>query len=240
MCGNFAVHARTTVTFAGGTTTINGGDVGVSPGTSVTGVAEIIDGKIVDNSIDFAASVMDAYDAAIEVRADGKTMAIEMGGVTFTPGTYRSATAINLAAGRDVTLDGLGNGYAVFLFQAGTTLVTGASTRVILTNGAKAENVIWALGTAATLGARSVVEGSILAGTAITFGANAELRGCALAQTAVTFSSGGSVQSINGPAQTLEDVADDVIASTIGSTQRFDLDSLSLERSPNALSAIEN
>jgi hypothetical protein len=93
-----------------------------------------------------------------------------------------------------VTLDGLNEPNPVFLFQAGSTLVTAADTHFILKNGAKAENVYWALGTAATLGANSIVVGSILAGTAITFGTKSELRGCALAQSAVTFESDGSIQ----------------------------------------------
>ncbi|KAJ1472608.1 SRCR-like domain-containing protein, partial [Baffinella frigidus] len=69
--------------------------------------------------------------------------------------------------------------------------VTAASTSFRLINGARADNVIWALGTAATLGANSVLEGSILAGSAITVGTNAQIHGCALAQTAVTFETAG-------------------------------------------------
>jgi hypothetical protein len=92
-----------------------------------------------------------------------------------------------------VTLDGDNETNPVFRFIAKSTLVTAADTRFDLINGAKAENVLWTLGTAATLGARSVVEGSILAGTAITFGTQSELHGCALAQSAVTFESEGSV-----------------------------------------------
>jgi hypothetical protein len=134
-----------------------------------------------------------AYDAAMVHRPDEVIMEIEMGGVTFTPGTYRSGSAINFAHGTTVTLDAQGNADAVFLFQAGTTLVTAADTSFNLINGARAENIIWALGSAATLGARSVVEGSIMAGTAITFGTDSELHGCALALSAVTFESQGSV-----------------------------------------------
>ena len=110
-------------------------------------------------------------------------MAIEIGGVTFTPGTYRSDSAINLAAGSVVTLDGQNDPNPTFLFQAGTALVTGADSYFILKNGAKAQNILWALGTAATLGARSTLEGSILAGSAITFGAQSEVRGCAQGAT---------------------------------------------------------
>jgi hypothetical protein len=197
VCENFAVHARTTVTFDGEQTTIHGGDVGVSPGTSITGNYKFDGGGVVvDNSTEFAASVLDAYIMAKEptlVLANHE-MAIEMGGLTFTPGTYRSGSAINFAFGTVVTLDGLNETNPVFLFQAGTTLVTAADTYFILKNGAKAENVVWALGSAATLGARSIVEGSILAGTAITFGTKSVLHGCAIAQSAVTFESAGSIE----------------------------------------------
>jgi hypothetical protein len=142
----------------------------------------------------FADGVKFDHAAAMQL-SDGETaMKIEIGGRTFTPGTYRSGSAINFAYGTTVTLDGLDQHNPEFLFIAGSTLVTAADTTFLLINGAKAENVLWALGTAATLGANSVLEGSILAGTAITFGTNSELHGCALAQSAVTFESGGSVK----------------------------------------------
>jgi hypothetical protein len=177
------------------TSTIDGGDAGVSPGTSITGDYRFKDGtgRVVLESSAFAASVLVAYAVAMEVRREGRAMAIEIGGLTFTPGTYRSNSAINFAYGTVVTLDGLWQQNPVFLFQAGSTLVTAANSKFVLINGAKAENVYWALGTAATLGANSVLEGSILAGTAITFGTKSVLHGCALAQSAVTFESGGSI-----------------------------------------------
>jgi hypothetical protein len=193
VCQNFAVHARTTVTFADGYTVVNGGDVGVSPGTNITGLPTIQNGAVSTNSTDFAFSVLFAHAAAIAQRFDSEVLDIEIGGKTFMPGTYRSGSAINLASGSNVTLDGNNEMNPKFLFQAGTTLVTAASTYVILKNGAKAENILWALGSAATLGAASVLEGSILAGTAITFGDQTELRGCAIAMSAVTFPSAGSV-----------------------------------------------
>jgi hypothetical protein len=183
------VHARTTITFAGTVTTIYGGDVRVSPGTSITGSPQINDGVVGGDSADFAASVLVAYAEAMGVIDNVTAIPIEIGGEIFTPATYRSGSAINFASGTPVTLDGDGK----YLFIAGSTLVTAADTSFILTNGAKAENVLWAFGTAATLGARSVVEGSILAGTAITFGTQSKLHGCALAQSAVTFESGGSI-----------------------------------------------
>jgi hypothetical protein len=80
-----------------------------------------------------------------------------------------------------ITLDGNDEVNPVFVFIAGTTLVTAADTYFILENGAKAENVYWALGAAATLGADT------------TLGSRSTLHGCALAQSAVTFESGGTV-----------------------------------------------
>jgi hypothetical protein len=71
--------------------------------------------------------------------------------------------------------------------------VTQIESKVRERDTRKSENVVWALGTAATLGDRSVVQGSILAGTAIIFGAEPELHGYALAQSAVTFAGGGYI-----------------------------------------------
>jgi hypothetical protein len=178
--------------------------VGVSPGTSITGsfafdnsgnatgAFQFDIGEVVSDSVSFAAHVLDAHTEAMQEPSG--PMDIEMGGEIFTPGTYRSESAINFAYGTVVTLDGLNEPNPVFRFIAGTTLVTAADTYFNLVNGAKAENVLWVLGTAATLGANSVLEGSILAGTAITFGTQSKLNGCALAQSAVTFESEGSVE----------------------------------------------
>jgi hypothetical protein len=206
LCKIFAVHARTTVTFDGVKSTIHNGDVSVYPGTSITGDFKFNNegnatgafqfeiGEVVKNSESFASLVLVAHGVAMAAHGnDEKNMDIEIGGLTFIPGTYRSDSAINFAHGTVVTLDGGNEPNPEFIFIAGSTLVTAADTYFNLINGAKAENVLWALGTAATLGARSVVEGSIMAGTAITFGTNSELHGCALAQSAVTFESEGSV-----------------------------------------------
>jgi hypothetical protein len=197
VCKNFAVHARTAVTFAGVESTIYNGYVGVSPGTAITGQYDLQDptsNQVLSDSsfADLAVSNhKDMMDLAPNATPKGVTL--EMGGLEFTPGTYYVTTAINVAFGTDVTLNGENTVDAKFIFIAGTTLVTAADTTFILTGGAKAENIIWALGTAATLGARSVVEGSILAGTAITFGTGSTLNGCAIALSAVTFESSGTV-----------------------------------------------
>jgi hypothetical protein len=197
VCENYAVHARATITSAGAPNTqISNGDISVSPGTSITGNCEFDTGSTIVDSAAFATSVMFDH-ADLRSRRSVEThwgvVAHEIGGATFYPGTCRAGTAINIALGAKVTLDGLGDDNSVFLFQAGTTFVTAADTCFELINGANAKNIVWALGTAATLGARSVVQGSILDGTAIAFGTKSKVHGCAIAMTAVTFETEGCV-----------------------------------------------
>jgi hypothetical protein len=228
-CQDFAVHAGTTVTFAGVSTSISGGNVGVSPGTSVIGMPTFDGGEVATESAAFATDVLAAHTEAMRVRSDAETMGIEIGGKTFTARTYRSGSAINIADGTTVSLDGLNKKNPEFLFQASSTLVTAANTVFILTNGNKVENVVWALGTASTLGANSVLEGSILAGKNITFGSRSELHGCALALSAITFESEGSVIASGSAPPGLDSFADAVLESVKNSTQRFDLASLALE-----------
>jgi hypothetical protein len=162
--------------------------VGVFPGgtnADITGEYDIVD-DILDSTVDFAPSVDNAWNAAMAPRDYATIIAVEIGGLTFTPGTRRSGT-FNIVAGATVTLDGQGDSNSVFLFQAVSTMVTGAGCNIVLAGGAKQENVLWALGTALTTGANNVFRGSILAGSAITFGADNEGYGSVVARTAITF-----------------------------------------------------
>jgi hypothetical protein len=198
MCEDFAVHARNTVTFGGTASAIHGGgDVGVSPGVSITEVAttEFPEGGVFleNESKDFSAGVTSRHALAVTYQAAAQTMIPEMGSKTFTPGIYRAATSINIAANLEVTLDGDNQDHPIFIFQAGTTLTTGANTKIKLINGATADNILWAIGTAVTLGANSYIEGSMTTGTAVTMGGLSVVNGCVLAQSAITFPSKADV-----------------------------------------------
>ena len=105
-------------------------------------------------------------------------MVAEMGGLTFTPGVHTHGTAINIAlANPEVKLDVEGDPDAVFIFVAGTTLTTCANSKIVLLNGAKAENVFWVLGTSLTLGNDSIFMDTVLASTAITINTNGKICG---------------------------------------------------------------
>ncbi|MFC4536502.1 ice-binding family protein [Sphaerisporangium dianthi] len=187
---NFAVLGGSTVTNVGLTTVT--GDLGVSPGTTVTGfppgtVAGTIhagDPTAAQAQIDLTA----AYNDAVS-RTPATTVPTELGGTTLTPGVYNSAAGTFSITGA-LTLDGQGDPNAVFIFQAATTLITAAASTVTLTGGAQACNVFWQVGSSATLGAASTLAGDILALTSITVGAGANVNGRLLARNgAVTLDS---------------------------------------------------
>ncbi|MGC9158883.1 MAG: ice-binding family protein [Terracidiphilus sp.] len=187
--GGFAVLAASTVTNTGSTTV--SGDVGLSPGTSVTGfppglvsgTIHIADGAAAQAQAALTAGYIDAAG-----RSGGTSVSGDLVGRTLTAGVYKSSSS--LAVSGDVTLDAQGNPDAVFIFQIGSTLTTGSGSHVILANGATACNVIWQVGSSATLGTNSVFKGNILALTSITITTGVNLEGRALARNgAVTLDS---------------------------------------------------
>jgi hypothetical protein len=219
LCNNFAVHGGTQITFA--TNDIHGGNVGISPGTAITGGYTMDDGASVsigdDGDLKFVdATVSDALAEALATTGGWATQP-ELGGKTFTPGIYKAtgSKTFNIEANTNVTLNGEGS----YLFQAETTMLTGAMVKIVLTGGAKAEDVVWALGTTFTTGADNVFQGSILAGTsvtigarttfygdifteeAVTLGADIPLYGCVVALTAITFGTGTFVGAAPAPSQ---------------------------------------
>lgn len=190
---SFAVLAGTTVTNAGSPElTVVTGDLGVSPGTSVTGFPTgTVIGTIHINDLVAAQAQADlttAYnDALARTSPFPPVTGDTLGGKTLAPGVYDGG-ALDLTGA--LTLDGGGDAEAVWIIRATTTLNTAASSEVILSGGARAANVYWVVGSSATLGASSIFKGTIMAHTSITVGALAEIAGRTLAQNgAVTLDS---------------------------------------------------
>ena len=196
---DFAVMAGSAATCAGAAPCDVTGGLGVSPGTSITGNFDILDISTTQANEDACATAGLAAWSAGTTMTGGAAMFAEMGGVTFTPGLHTHGSAINIALANPVVfLDADGDDDAVFIFQAGDTLTTCAGSKIVLQNGAKAENVYWVLGTALTMGADSLMVGTVLAGSAITIGTNGMILGRAIAQTAVTCATGCYVESSAG------------------------------------------
>jgi hypothetical protein len=129
-----------------------------------------------------AAAGLATVTAAASITDASTTLGPNIGGQTISPGIYKSTTFDLGTAGGSVTLSGEG----VFVFISSSTLLAGATTTVLLKDGAQAKNVYWICGSVATIGADTHIEGSILAGSAITFGAGASINGLTYAVT-VTF-----------------------------------------------------
>lgn len=186
----FAVLAASTITNTG-PTTING-DLGLSPGTSVTGfppgivtgTQHITDSEAAQAQIDLTAAYLD-----LEGRSGGIPVAGNIGGQTLTPGVYKSSSTLAISSG-ELTLDAQGDVNAVWIFQIASSLTTTSGRQIILTGGAQAANVFWQVGSSATLGTGSVFKGNILALTSITVTTGATVEGRMLAQNgAVTLDS---------------------------------------------------
>jgi hypothetical protein len=173
---SFAVLAGTTITNTGSTTIT--GDVGLHPGDAITGFADVtLDGaQHVGDAV--ASGAKDALVAAYNDAAGAtpvNQVPVELGGTTLTPGVYASAT---LGLTGTLTLDGQG----VYIFQAGSTLITAPGSSVELINGASACDVYWQVGSSATLDTSTSFKGTIMALTSIALKNGVTLEGRALAR----------------------------------------------------------
>src|SRR6185436_1679031 len=207
--GTYAVLAASTVTSIP-PTTING-DLGLSPGTSVTGsptvngTIHIADGAAAQAQADLTI----AYDNAAG-RTGAITLAGNIGGQTLTPGVYKSSSSLAISSG-ELTLDAQGDTNAVFIFQMGSTLTTTSGRQVILTGGAQAANVFWQVGSSATLGTGSVFKGTIMALASITVTTGVNVEGRLLARTAAVTLDSNDIRLPNS-------AATDTTAPTVSST----------------------
>lgn len=180
---NFGVLGGSTVTNTGGTTVT--GDLGVSPGSAITGFPP----GVVIGSIHTAnataqqaqSDALTAYNALAGQSCLTNLTGQDLGGLTLTPGVYCFSSSAQLTG--TLTLDALGDPAAVFIFQIETTLITSSGASVQVINGGQNCNVFFAVGSSATLGSTTSFAGNILAVSSITLNTGASMSGRALART---------------------------------------------------------
>jgi large repetitive protein len=199
---SYAVLGGSTVT-AGGTGTVITGDVGVSPGTSITGFpgSAIVVPPFSTHANDASAVAAQAsvsnvgglYTTLVNFggsAAFGTPLGAELGNTTLGPGTYIFSSTANVAATTTLTLSGAGT----YVFKVGSGLTANVGSRISLINGASACNVFWQVTSAATLNGVTFA-GTVVAQAGVTLGVGAALTGRALTTTAgaVSLSGGNTV-----------------------------------------------
>ena len=177
---SFAVLAGSTVTNIN--PTLISGDLGVSPGTAITGDPLVVNGTV-HRADDVAAQaqldLVTAYDDAA-ARVPTTEVLATLGGRTLLPGVYKATSTLDLTG--TVTLDGGNNPAAVFIFQVGSALITAPNSTVALIGEAQPCNVFWQVTSSATLDTNTTFVGTVMALTDVEVLTGSTVSGRAMAR----------------------------------------------------------
>lgn len=175
----FSVLASSTVTNTG--PSVISGDVGLSPGTSITGIPPAVVNGTVHATDEVAALAQADLTTAYNVAAGLTPIASGLGdltGASLVPGVYSGGT---LSVTGQLTL--AGSAESVWIFQAASTLTIGSGAIVTVTGGASACNVFWQVGSSATVRTGAQFVGTVMADISVTAETAATITGRLLART---------------------------------------------------------
>jgi hypothetical protein len=173
---NFAVLGGSAVTNTGGS--VIAGNVGVSPGTSITGFppGTVVPPATIGGPAAAAhTDLITAYNNAMNQPSTQNLTGQDLGGKILGPGVYTFDSSAQLTG--TLTLTGTG----FHIFQIGSTLTTASNAAVVAINGADAANIFWQVGSSATLGSGTTFIGNILAEASITNNSSGTMAGRMLA-----------------------------------------------------------
>lgn len=196
-----------------GAGTVLAGDLGLSPSGVIAGFPPGVFHGVLhdkDTAAETAQADRDAAYADALAQPSTTTFTGDQGGQTFHPGVHTTAAAFTNTG--TVTLDADGDSSAVFVFQVGAAFSSAAASKVVLTDGALANNVFWQVTGAVSLGAGAKLVGTFLGAGAITFGDGASIKGRALTP--------GAVAVTNSPfTEPIDDLTAPVVSIDGGATR---------------------
>ena len=179
VCASFALYTPVGALANTGVQTSIIGNIGTNSGAITDYPAGSIQGQIHNGDAmtrQAAIDVQAAYDHLVNMPCTGVSLAPAMGtNQTLTPATYCHSGASSVAG--DLILDGQHQANALFVFKINGAFSCGAASRVLLINGARASNVYWQVGGAASFAATSALVGTIIAEGAVAFGDGVSLHG---------------------------------------------------------------
>ncbi|MFF4774286.1 DUF4082 domain-containing protein [Microtetraspora fusca] len=161
------------------------GDLGVSPGGSVSGFPPgTVTGTIHINDTSSANARSDATAAYNDIagRSGAANVNAELGGTTQTPGLYTTSSG-NFTITGTLTLDAQSDPDAVFIFR-GSTLAAANTSNINLVNGAQENNVFWEFTGNTNFGQYCTFRGNVLTQGTAALGFGASISGRILALSA--------------------------------------------------------
>ena len=191
---SFTVLGASTVTNVPTSTIV--GNVGVWPGSSITGFNSspgnaVSDPQVTGGNVHATTAVAQSAQGQLVTAINnlaslgaGTTLSLaDLAGLTLVPGVYTVPAGVTNLSGA-LTLDGLGNANAAWVFQMPSTLITSPNSSVNVINTGDGAGLYWNVGSSATIDVNTSFLGNILAVSSITMNTTAtDLCGRALADT---------------------------------------------------------